>query len=256
MNRSQASPPGGRRERNKRDKLARIVLAASGLFREQGFDATTGRQICERAGIATGTLFLYVRDKRELLFLIFQPLADAALERQAPGLREGEGVVEGLVRLFGSLMRIYAKDAPLARLFVQELLFRDDPVDGMRALTAELVSRVSQIVADGRARGELRTDVASDELAEAFVAHYVLWIQLWLGTGAAGRRAAERGLRRSLALQMSGAASSAGRVTEGGVGDRKAARQNTTRQKVEGQGAGRRRVRRGRTSGGRNRGSG
>ncbi len=34
--------------------------------------SATARAICERADVATGTLFLYARDKRELLFLVFR----------------------------------------------------------------------------------------------------------------------------------------------------------------------------------------
>jgi AcrR family transcriptional regulator len=206
-----SAAPLGRRERNKRDKRERIVGAASDLFREQGFEATTGRQICERAGIATGTLFLYVRDKRELLFLIFRPLAEGAFARLHDGLRENEGVVDGLMRLFGALLRVYSADRQLARLFVQELLFRGDQSEGMRALTAELSSRASRIVADGQARGELRPDLSVDKLARAVFAHYVFWVQLWLGTGDVSRRAAERGLREGLELQWTGIACQATR---------------------------------------------
>ncbi len=206
---SAARPAEGRRERNKRDKLERIVRAATELFREQGFDETTGRQICERAGIATGTLFLYVRDKRELLFLIFRPRAEGAFARLPVGLDEGEGVVDGLMRLFGALIRVYGRDPRLARLFVQELLFRSDQVEAMRAMSAELGARVARIVEDGCTRGELRDDVAPGELGSALSAHYVFWIQLWLGTGAVGRRAAEQGLRRALQLQLSGVAAPA-----------------------------------------------
>ncbi|MEN8161943.1 MAG: TetR/AcrR family transcriptional regulator [Myxococcota bacterium] len=196
----------GRRERNKRDKQERIVRAATALFREQGFEATTGRQICERAGIATGTLFLYVRDKRELLFLMFRPLAEAAFRRVRPGLRDDEGVVDGLMRLFGALLRVYRGDPSLARLFVQELLFRSDQREAMRALAGELGARVADIVAAAQQRGELRPELGIEALSRAVLAHYVFWIQLWLGTGAVGARAAERGLRVALELQLQGIA--------------------------------------------------
>lgn len=200
------APTPGRRETNKREKLERIVLAANELFREQGFEATTGRQICEEAGIGTGTLFLYVRDKRELLFLIFKPLAERAFERLPIGLREDEGIVDGLMNLFGALLRVYGRHPKLARLFVQELLFRDDPVDGMRALSAELRRRVLALVTDAHACGQLRPDVSTEVLSQMLSAHYVFWIQLWLGTGAVSQRAAEQGLRQALELQLTGIA--------------------------------------------------
>ena len=197
-------PAEGRRARNKREKLERIVAASTALFRDQGFDATTARQICAEAGIATGTLFLYVRDKRELLFLIFRPLAEGVFRRVPEGLREGDATVDGLVRLFGALFRVYARDVELSRLFVQELLFRNDPIDGMRALNTRLSERVFSIVMDGQDRGELRSDLSCEELGRSAAAHYVFWLQLWLGTDAVPRAAAERGLRRALELQIEG----------------------------------------------------
>ena len=62
------------------------------------------------------------------------------------------------------------------------------------------------IVADARVPGELRSDLEVETLGRALGAHYVLWIQLWLGTGVVGRRAAERGLRDALELQLRGIA--------------------------------------------------
>ncbi len=90
----------GLRERNKREKLERITASARELFRSKGFDETTAREICERARIGTGTLFLYVRDKRELLFLCFE--ADARrlfAEGRAEAVRT-VGLVPQLMCLF------------------------------------------------------------------------------------------------------------------------------------------------------------
>ena len=85
-------PEEGLRERKKREKRARILASARALFAEQGFDETTARQICEHAGIATGTLFLYVTDKRELLLWVFEEDARRVLARPR---RAGGGAVEG-----------------------------------------------------------------------------------------------------------------------------------------------------------------
>ena len=72
----------GLRETNKQDKRERLSRAAHELFSEQGFDATTMRQIAERAGIGVGTIFLYARDKQGLLFLLFSE-AVLGVEQQA-----------------------------------------------------------------------------------------------------------------------------------------------------------------------------
>lgn len=66
-----SAPRVGRRERNKQEKLVRIVGAARQLFRDRGFAETTTQQIAEAADIGTGTLFLYARSKEDLLVLVF-----------------------------------------------------------------------------------------------------------------------------------------------------------------------------------------
>ncbi len=194
----------GLRERNKREKLERITRVAGDLFREQGFDGTTARQICERADIGTGTLFLYVKDKRELLSLIFQPLAQEVFSRLTRGLAKDESLVDGLSRIFGAFFRLYAGDPAISRLFVQDLLLRGDDYPELRRLQGELQRRVFDLVRDAQTRKELRSDIPSEELGMLFLAHYVFWLQLWLGSGEMSKRAATQGLRAALQLQLDG----------------------------------------------------
>lgn len=188
----------GLREANKQDKRERLGRAARELFSEQGFDATTMRQIAERAGIGVGTIFLYARDKQGLLFLLF---SDAVLDvqRQAfaslPGGEPPSGapstavavsgaelLVEQLVHVFSSFYRYYATDRRLSRLFIKELLFLDrdppaseapEPAEPSRSsgerprlsdaekhtgLTLEFIGRLSGLVKAAQESGVLRAD--------------------------------------------------------------------------------------------------
>ncbi|MGA9083691.1 MAG: helix-turn-helix domain-containing protein, partial [Pseudolabrys sp.] len=78
------APTDGLRARNKLDKLRRIKDAAQRLFIANGFDDTTMREIAVRAGVGLGTIFLYAKDKRDLLFLtINEPLEH--ITQQAEG---------------------------------------------------------------------------------------------------------------------------------------------------------------------------
>jgi AcrR family transcriptional regulator len=69
---SQSAQPMGLRERNKRDKRERIIKAARELFAQKGFEGTTLREVAAAADIGTGTLFLYVKTKEDLLVLVFK----------------------------------------------------------------------------------------------------------------------------------------------------------------------------------------
>ena len=79
-----ATPPVGRRERNKQAKLERITAAARELFAEHGVDDVTTQQIAEKADIGTGTLFLYAKTKGELLLLVQNSGYVDALEEGRP----------------------------------------------------------------------------------------------------------------------------------------------------------------------------
>src|SRR5580658_3438402 len=80
----------GRREANKREKLSRIRRAARDVFLRKGFEAATVREIAAAADVAFGTLFLYAKDKRDLLLLIFEEelplISERAFRRAKPEL--------------------------------------------------------------------------------------------------------------------------------------------------------------------------
>jgi AcrR family transcriptional regulator len=60
----------GMRERQKHERGARILNAATALFRNQGFEAAHIDQIAEIAGVSVGTLYNYHRNKGDLLMAI------------------------------------------------------------------------------------------------------------------------------------------------------------------------------------------
>ena len=194
----------GLRERNKREKLERITAAARELFRTQGFAETTAREICERAGIGTGTLFLYVRDKRELLFLSFEADAKRLFAAGKAEASRTTGLVDQLMCLFGRFTDYYAKDPALSKAIVQELFFRAHDPGGLGRLTREFAEHVATLVEAAQARGELRTDLTPARAAMALFAHYAYWTLGWLGTEMLSRESVEPGLRRALELQVEG----------------------------------------------------
>jgi AcrR family transcriptional regulator len=191
----------GRRERNKRDKQARILAAARELFEEHGFEETTGRQISERAGIATGTLFLYVRDKVELLLWVFEAEAERILSRR----RATRGnAVERWMAVFGPFLTFYARNPRLSASYVKELLFIPDRPPELDRLNRALREAVRDVTRDAQASGELRPDVDLDEIVQIVVGQYAHLVQLWLGVGAVGARQVRTRLRRGLSLLIEG----------------------------------------------------
>lgn len=169
-------PRVGRRERNKQEKLARIVGAARQLFRDRGFAETTTQQIAEAADIGTGTLFLYARSKEDLLVLVFSDemletarVAFANVEPDAP-------LLDQLMQVFSSMLAYHERDPDIARLLLKEVMFPD--VIGRSANITELLDVIfaglADLVVRARSAGKCHQEAPPLMIAENLFANYYL----------------------------------------------------------------------------------
>jgi AcrR family transcriptional regulator len=197
-------PAESRRERNKREKWVRIERAARELFARRGFEDASLRAIAARARVATGTLFLYARDKRELLFLVFQDESRRIFAEADANLRDDTGLVDALMQLFGGFLDFYGKNPELSSALLRELFFRPYEPERLGALTREYGARVADRVERAQRRGELRDDVPVAIAANLLFAHYGYWVQAWLGSRLVSREDVQPRLREALRLQIEG----------------------------------------------------
>ena len=200
-----AKAPEGQRERNKREKRERLLRAAAELFEKKGFAGATAREICRRAQIGTGTLFLYARDKRDLLFRVFDGEARRLFAEAAAGARGDEPLVDALMRLFGGFIAFYAAHPVLARDLAEQFFLRRSEQPDAAGLAAEYLAHVRALVEKAQERRELRSDRPAAQLAAAFFAHYGFWVEAWLLDRSVSREQAEKLLRAALDLQLEGA---------------------------------------------------
>lgn len=162
-----------RREHNKLDKQARIRDAAWELFRERGFEATTTKAIAERAGIGTGTLFLYARSKDELLFSLFHDEIEAILAARTASSPIDTDLVDRFTYVCRGFYERYALDRALAHRFVRLVFSLDGtPRDSMRSLDRAFVTFIASAIAHEKSKGALRSDVDPVLLAKSFFAIY------------------------------------------------------------------------------------
>src|SRR5689334_15739514 len=103
---SDTVPPLGRREQAKLDKRERIKAAAWELFTRDGYEATTTKQVAERADVAAGTLFLYASDKRDLLCLVMHDRLVETVDARFATMPRGGPLIEQLMHVFRGLFRM------------------------------------------------------------------------------------------------------------------------------------------------------
>lgn len=74
----------GRAEK-RRDQL---IKGAVTLFKEKGFHRTTTGEIAKFSGVSTGTLYEYIKEKEDILFLVCDSIYDHVKERLQPMIKE------------------------------------------------------------------------------------------------------------------------------------------------------------------------
>ena len=198
-----APPPVGRRERNKQEKLKRIVAAARALFRDQGFNETTTQQIAEAADIGAGTLFLYARSKEDLLVMVFR---DERIETARLAFAEidpDQPLLDQLIELFAAMLDYHARDTALARILLKEAMFPD--AEGRHTDITELLTviydGIAAMVTRARSAGRCAQGADSPRVAENLFANYYMDLLGWL----AGRTTRDQfmtRLRQHLAITL------------------------------------------------------
>jgi AcrR family transcriptional regulator len=117
-----ASQATGRRERNKQQKLERIIAAAGELFAERGVDDVTTQEIAEKADIGTGTLFLYAKNKGELLLLVQNSHYAQALEQ---GRLDAASVADAVMAVVRPIVECNRAQVENGRSYLREMAFGD-----------------------------------------------------------------------------------------------------------------------------------
>jgi AcrR family transcriptional regulator len=172
----------GRRERNKREKLDRIVAAASELFAEHSIDDVTTQQIADKADIGAGTLFLYAKTKGELLLLVQNTHYAEALERgvaDAGTISDPLDAVLAIVRRIVTCNRIHVENG---RSYLREMAF-GDPEEPRHAEALAIAARTSEAIA-----GILRRDDRQEADGAANLARIVsaiMFVSMAAGANAA-----------------------------------------------------------------------
>ena len=146
------TPPLGLRQKNKLDKLRRIKAAAAELFSKKGFDDATTRDIAQRAHVGKGTIFLYAKDKRALVFLLYDEELSTIRSNALRRIKPDASLSEQLVSMLSVFYEEFSQNIALSRIMLKELLFYQGPHEkdhrphGLRVIfdIAELVAKAQQ----------------------------------------------------------------------------------------------------------------
>ncbi|MEM1009209.1 MAG: TetR/AcrR family transcriptional regulator [Myxococcota bacterium] len=115
---------GGKRKRLEHPSLTkqeRILLAAISVLAERGFHRTTVHDIAQAAGVADGTIYLYFKNKDQLLIELFKDLIARALRAFREELRMHQGAEAKLRAFIKTHLRLVEEEAEIAQIIAVEL---------------------------------------------------------------------------------------------------------------------------------------
>lgn len=171
------SAPGARRA----DKRSLITEAAVDVFAAKGFHQARVSDIARKAGVADGTIYLYFKNKEDLLLSIFEEKMDLLLEGLGEALADSDDPVERIRRFARFHFQQVRENRAAAEVLQVELRLSNKFLKEYRPekLWAYL-GVFGQIVREGQARGLFRDDIdpfvgmwsffgALDELAMQWV---------------------------------------------------------------------------------------
>lgn len=175
-------PSLGLRERHKMDKLQRIANAAIAQFGQNGYDATTLRDIARDADVALGTLSLYARDKRDLVLMIFNKLIPPLFERGSHNVDRAASLVDNMIALYEPCYRAYAGNPTLYRIVLGQIYNGPGSVHAEEndAIRIAILGHMGDIISHAIASGECRADADVGIQSRSFFYLYFTAVRVWL----------------------------------------------------------------------------
>lgn len=103
------------------DKYESILLAAIRVFARNGFFNSKVADVAKDAGVADGTVYLYFKNKEDLLISIFNYIIDEAIETARKELTLLTAPDEQIRKLAHLHLNLMGRDENLAKVFQVEL---------------------------------------------------------------------------------------------------------------------------------------
>jgi TetR/AcrR family fatty acid metabolism transcriptional regulator len=146
--------------KSKNDKYHRILEAAVTVFAQCGFHESTISQIARAAGVADGTIYLYFKNKDDILVHFFNFKTRQVFARFREEVDQAKSAVDKLRNLIRRHLNEFQKDRFMAVLYQAEThrinRLAEDQIREMHKMYLDLIA---EIVEQGQVEGMIRRDL-------------------------------------------------------------------------------------------------
>ena len=134
--------------------------AAVKVFARQGFHQSTVAQIAREAGVADGTIYLYFKNKDDILVHFFSYLTKQAFERFRSEVNKAEGSLAKLRNLIHRHLAVFQQNRDMAVVYQvethQSSRLAEAQIKEMSKMYQDLIS---EIIEQGQVEGSIRKDL-------------------------------------------------------------------------------------------------
>ncbi len=141
-------------------KYHQILEAAIKVFAEQGFHQATISQIAREAGVADGTIYLYFKNKEDIMVNFFGYKTKQVFGRFREEVDKADNARDKLRLLIKRHLEEFQRDRSMAVLYQTETRrFSRMCEDQIREMSKMYLDLVSEIVENGQDEGLMRKDL-------------------------------------------------------------------------------------------------
>ncbi|MFE0301942.1 TetR/AcrR family transcriptional regulator [Bacillus altitudinis] len=146
--------------KQKRPKYMQIIDAAVVVIAENGYHQSQVSKIAKQAGVADGTIYLYFKNKEDILISLFKEKMGQFIERMETDIQKKPSAKEKLLLLIREHFRLLSQDHHLA--LVTQLELRQSNLELRQKINEVLkgyLNMLDSILTDGKKTGEFRQNL-------------------------------------------------------------------------------------------------
>lgn len=144
----------------KNDKYHQILEAAVKVFAQQGFHQSTVAQIAKEAGVADGTIYLYFKNKNDILVNFFSYKTKLVFDRFRAEVDTAENSLDKLRNLIRRHLTEFQRDRNMAVVYQvethQNSRLAEERIREMSKMYQDIISEIVEL---GQAEGKIRKDL-------------------------------------------------------------------------------------------------
>ena len=165
----------------KGEKRGRILEAAVKVFARKGYFGARVSEIAKKAGVADGTIYLYFRNKEDILVSLFDEVMAEHIARARGELLSLPDAEAKLHAIASHHLRLFSGKEDLAVVFQVELRRSTKFMERFTATwLQDYFALLGDVIAQGQRQGALRSDLPKKLATKAFFGILDQMVTSWI----------------------------------------------------------------------------